>query len=142
MLHDVVQAEYPKFQRQSGQPGAGLVDVSPQQAFRFPFVGTTGGERLARGPLYAILAAFRWLVEDDPSGDTVRWRGGFETVLRRWRELAPKFVQLSTDRIGEVGGSADQLGRSASHWGMLHREVALAELTAGQAREGRALPAA
>ncbi len=133
MLHDIVQAEYPTFQRRAGLPGDGLVESSSDKGFDFPFIGRQGSERLARGPLYAILASFRWLVEADPAADTVRWRGGFENVLQRWRELAPRYVQLSTERLAECGGSADLLGKSASHWGMLHREVALAELMSGDA---------
>ncbi len=131
MLHDVVQSEFPTFHRQVGAAADGLIDSSGGNAFRFLFLGTSGTERLARGPLFAILAAFRWFVEDDPASGTVRWRGGFETVLRRWRELAPKFAQITQDRLVEAGGRADTVGRSASHWGMLHREVALSELMAG-----------
>ena len=129
-LHDVIQSEFPTFYRQAGQTASSLVEVSPQKPFVFPYLGASGPQRLARGPLYSVLAAFRWLVENDDSRDGVAsWRGGFSGVLHRWRELAPKFVQLTVDRLTETGGSADTLGRSASHWGMLHREVALAELT-------------
>lgn len=132
VLHDVIQSEFPKFLRQSTLPADGLVESSGDKPFRFLFLGATGDERLARGPLYSILAAFRWLVDDDPTKEAVSWRGGFENVLRRWRELAPKFVQLSVERLREVEGGAEMLGKSVSHWGMLHREVALAELMAAQ----------
>ena len=140
-LHDVVQSEYPAFQKQSRLPSGNLIESSPERPFPFVFLGTSGTERLLRGALYPILGAFRWLVEDDPDSGNVRWRGGFENVLRSWRSLAPRFVQVAADRLQESGGNGDLLGKSASHWGMLHREVALAELMAAQSAQARTPPA-
>lgn len=127
-LHDIIQLEFPKFHQQHGSPAPELIESSPKRPFEFPFLQTKAPSRCARGALFPMLAAFRWLVEDDPKAETVRWRGGLETVLRRWRDLAEKFVMLSADRSREVGRNADALGKSASHWSMLHREVALADL--------------
>jgi hypothetical protein len=37
-------------------------------------------------------------------------------------------VALTIDRCREVGDNPDALGRSASHWGSLHKEVAFLDL--------------
>jgi hypothetical protein len=140
LLHDLVQMELPKFHRQLGSPAPELIESSPNQSFSFPFVRDKAAERAARGALYPALAAFRWLVEDDLVSGDVRWKGGLENVLRRWRELATKFVELSATRIRESGGTADVLGKSASHWSMLHKEVALAELMTGGAKDAQLPP--
>jgi hypothetical protein len=137
-LHDIIRLEFPKFHRQQGFQAPELIETSADKPFAFPFLQARANDRLARGALFPALAAFRWLLEDDPAGDAVRWRGGLETALRCWRELAEKFVAQSADRSEEVGRSADAVGKSATHWSMLHKEIALAELTARQPAAARA----
>lgn len=94
-------------------------------------MGTRSTERLAKGALLPVLAAFRWLVELDPQTGLARWRtGGFNAVLERWRAASERLVALTVDRCREVGDNPDAIGRSASHWGSLHKEVAFLDLMA------------
>ena len=74
-----------------GRTTLGIIDKASKQPFAFTFIGEQSKERLQTGALYPILAAFRWMVEEDASGD-YRWRGGFGNVLRRWSETAPDLV--------------------------------------------------
>ena len=136
-LHDIVQLEFPTFHQQHGSKAPELIETTSKKPFDFPFIQAKSTERLAKGALYPVLAAFRWLIEDDPKADAVRWRGGLEHVLRRWRDLAERFVLLSAQRSHEIGGNADALGRSGSHWSMLHKEVALADLTSSSSTQVR-----
>jgi hypothetical protein len=133
-LHDIIRLEFPKFHRQQGLKAPELVETSSGKPYSFPFLQARGSDRLTRAALFPMLAAFRWLIDDDPAADTVQWRGGLETALRCWRSLAEKFVVQSAERSEEVGRSADALGKSATHWSMLHKEVALAEMTMRQAQ--------
>jgi hypothetical protein len=80
--------------------------------------------------LLPVLAAFRWLVENDAASDCVRWRGGFGQVLERWRAASERLVALTVEKCREVGDNPDALGRSASHWSALHKEVAFLDLLA------------
>lgn len=130
-LHDIIQLEFPKFHQQHNGGAPQLIERSTKRPFEFPFLQTKSSERLARGALLPLLAAFRWLVEDDAASGAVRWRGGLEAVLRRWRDLAEKLVLQTAERCREVGGNADAIGKSATHWSMLHKEVALSDLIQG-----------
>ena len=76
------------------------------------------------------MAAFRWLVEDNPLSGDLRWRGGFDNVLLRWRATAEKIVVRTVDRLTELQHNIDALGRSASYRGMLHKEIAFVDLLA------------
>jgi hypothetical protein len=44
--------------------------------------------------------------------------------------------------LREAGDNPDQLGKSVSHWGALHKEVALAELMAAQQPAAGTVPPA
>jgi hypothetical protein len=69
------------------------------------------------------------MVEEDPSGD-YRWRGGFDNVLRRWRETAPDLVRKTYERSKELGGNSNAIGKSRTHWDTLHQTVAFRDLMA------------
>lgn len=132
-LHDTIQLEFPKLYEQTGDPMPELIERAKKKPFEFVFLKTLSTERLARGALLPILAAFRWMVEDDPTHDTVRWRGGFDAVLKRWRETGPRLVAQTVDKSRECGRNPDAVGKSASHWGVLHKEVAFVDLMAQRA---------
>jgi len=100
--------------------------------YEFAFLLARSTERLARGALYPILAAFRWMIEDDPAADTVRWRGSFDNVLKRWRDTGERLITQTVDKSREVGHNPNAIGKSASHWGALHKEVAFVDLMAQQ----------
>jgi hypothetical protein len=128
-LHDTVQLEFPKILAQSGLKTPHLIETAVKRPFEFPFLQARSTERLHRGALLPVVAAFRWLVEDNPLSGDLRWRGGFGNVLARWRTTADKLVARTVDRYNELR-NIDALGRSASHWSMLHKEVAFVDLLA------------
>lgn len=127
-LHDTIQLEFPKFHRRQGVKAPELIETSSKRPFDFPFLRAKSTERLAKGALYPVLAAFRWFIDDDQNKSTVAWRGSFEEVVARWRTAADRLVGQSVNRMKEVGASPDSVGRSPSHWSMLHKEIAFIEL--------------
>lgn len=129
-LYDTVQIEFPKYLAQSGLKAPELIETT-KKTFEFPFIQARATERLHRGALLPTVAAFRWLVEDNPLSGDLRWRGGFDNVLLRWRATAEKIVVRTVDRLTELQHNIDALGRSASYWGMLHKEIAFVDLLAG-----------
>lgn len=129
-LHDTIQIEFPKLLERSGKRYAEVVEHASKRPHEFPFLGTRSTERLAKGVLLPVLAAFRWLVEDDPSSGAVRWRVSFDKVLERWRLASDRLVALTVEKCREVGDNPDAIGRSAPHWGALHKEVAFLDLIA------------
>jgi hypothetical protein len=130
VLHDTAQLEFPKLLERNGTRYAEIVEHANKRPHEFPFLRTRSTERLARGALLPVVAAFRWLVETDPASGTVRWRGGFGQVLERWRAASDRLVALTVEKCREVGDNPDALGRSASHWSALHKEVAFLDLLA------------
>ena len=82
--------------------------------------------RLVRG-IYPIIAAFRWMVEEDDTGNYC-WRGGFENVLKRWKDTAPDLVRKTFERSKELGGNSNAIGKSRTHWDTLHQTVAFRDL--------------
>jgi hypothetical protein len=55
------------------------------------------------------------MVEDGPDTDTVRWRGGFDNVVKRWRDTGGRLIAQTVDKSREVGHSPDAIDKSASH---------------------------
>ena len=129
-LHDTIQLEFPKLLERSGKSYAEVVERASKKPHEFPFLNTRSTERLAKGALLPVLAAFRWLVEEDPANGGFRWRVGFDKVLERWRTASDRLVALTVEKCREVGDNPDALGRSAPHWGALHKEVAFLDLIA------------
>jgi hypothetical protein len=128
VLHDTIQLEFPKLLERGGSRFTEVVERAAKRPHEFAFLGTRSTERLAKGALLPVLAAFRWLVETDPETNFARWRNGFGAVLERWRSASERLVALTIDRCREVGDNPDALGRSTSHWGSLHKEVAFLDL--------------
>lgn len=133
VLHDTIQLEFPKLLQRSGTSAPELVDRASKRPYEFPFLQTRSTERLAVGALFPVLAAFRWMVEDDTVSGQARWCGGFANVLDRWRAAGERLVALTVEKSKEAGNNPDAIGRSASHWGALHKEVAFVDLMAKQA---------
>jgi len=131
-LHDTIQIEFPKFLEQNGGGDSALIERAAKQPHEFSFLQTRSTERLARGALFPILAAFRWMIEDDPVTGQAKWRGGFDNVLERWRGAAERLVTQTVEKSGEVADNPDAIGRSASHWSALHKEVAFVDFMATQ----------
>jgi hypothetical protein len=129
-LHDTIQLEFPKLLERNGKTYSEVVERSSKRPHEFPFLGTRSTERLAKGALLPVLAAFRWMVEADSASGAVKWRVGFDKVLERWRTASDRLVALTIEKCREVGDNPDALGRSAAHWGALHKEVAFLDLIA------------
>lgn len=132
-LHDTIQLEFPKLHEQAHKQEPALIESATKKPFKFPFLQTHSTERLARGALFPILGAFRWMVEDNPSTGAAQWRGGFEGVVRRWHAAGERLVAQTVEKSAEVHRNTDAIGKSASHWGALHKEIAFLDLMAGPA---------
>ena len=133
-LHDIIQIGFAPVHVKSGGKARSLkiMDKKPEDSkhyFHFTFNGKKARERLQTGALYPILAAFRWMVEED-SAENYRWRGGFENVLRRWEDTAPDLVRKTFERSKELGGNSNAIGKSRTHWDTLHQTVGFRDLMA------------
>jgi hypothetical protein len=134
VLHDMIQDGFAEVHVKNGGKARSLkiMDTKPEdgkQFFHFTFTGQKSKERLQTGALYPLLAAFRWMVEEDESGNYC-WRGGFGNVLKRWRETAPELVRKTFERSKELGGNSNAIGKSRTHWDTLHQTVAFRDLMA------------
>ncbi len=135
-LHDLIQEGFAEVHVKNGGKARSLkiMDTKPEdgkQSFHFTFSGQKSTERLQTGALYPILAAFRWMVEDDGKG-AYRWRGGFGNVLKRWKETAPELARKTFERSKELGGNSNAIGKSRTHWDTLHQTVAFRDLMANK----------
>lgn len=133
-LHDTIQSEFPQIHNQNGGKAGNLniVDRKSEGSakdFEFIFTRKSAVMRLQTGPLYPLLAAFRWMVDETPEGD-YQWRGGFKSVQKRWRDTAPELVRKTVERSKELGGNANAIGKSRTHWEALHQTVAFRDLIA------------
>jgi hypothetical protein len=131
-LHDIIQIEFaPTHMKNGGKPRAlGIMDKKPEDGpatFPFIFTGKTAKLRLQTGALYPILAAFRWMVDEDEKG-LYRWRGGFDNVLARWKDTTPELIRKTLERSRELGANSNAIGKSRTHWDTLHQTVAFRDL--------------
>jgi hypothetical protein len=136
-LHDLIQIDFAPVHVKNGGKARSLkiMDKKPEdgkQSFSFTFIGKQSKESLQTGALYPMLAAFRWMVEEDASGNYC-WRGGFDNVLKRWKETAPDLVRKTFERSKELGGNSNAIGKSRTHWDTLHQTVAFRDLMAKKA---------
>jgi len=126
-LHDTIALEArAKWNKAfSGKAGhATFMEKRERGKFKFIFIGKTDERRLSNAALYPMLAAFRWMVEEDPTKKRYRWRGGFKTVLERWEQAAPELMRLTFEQNNETGRTPNALGKSRPHWNNLHTKLA------------------
>jgi AIPR protein len=126
-LHDTIALEArEKWNREtSGKAGhATFMERRERGKFKFIFIGRANERRLSNAALYPMLAAFRWMVEDDPSKKKYRWRGGFKTVLARWSDVAAELMKLTFEQNKDSGRTPNALGKSRPHWNNLHTKLA------------------
>ena len=86
-LHDTIALEArEKWNKAMGGKAGHATFMEKRQRgkFKFVFIGKADERRLSNAALYPMLAAFRWMVEEDPSKSRYRWRGGFKAVQERW----------------------------------------------------------
>lgn len=131
-LYDTIRYDFHIIRTRGGGRGGALKIVESREdsadPFMFPFIGKRRRHRLTRGALYPILAAFRWMVVEDPTTGCFKWRNGFDSVLERWGEVQERLVNMTVEKANEVGRKPDAIGKSRPHWGALHKEVAFVDL--------------
>lgn len=134
VLHDVIAEEgaekYNEYFRLNGGRGAGRrlewVDNRNRGKFKFPFTGREGTARLNRAAIYPVMAAFRWMVEDD--GSQVRWKGDFQSVRSMWDRVGPEFMKMTQDTSIENARKTLAIGKSPTHYNALHAVMAKHQL--------------
>ena len=133
ILHDTIRRDSRDLwnsQVPGGKFGNFSFVESKKRGFEFPFTGKRADYRLMNGALYPILAAFRWMVEDDPMTYSARWRGGFQHVIERWEASAAELLRMTQQANDELGRNPNAIGKSRNHWANLHARVAMRELMA------------
>lgn len=132
VLHDTIRCESRKYWNETGGKFGHLAFVEGRKRgeFTFPFTGKTSEYRLMNGALYPMLAAFRWMVEEQGKGKPVRWKGGLQEVLRRWEGSAEELLRMTFQVSNELGRNPNAIGKSRSHWANLHARVAMRDLMA------------
>ena len=131
VLHDMIRAEARRLYNEAttGKGGAlAFVEHRQRGEYTFPFSGGTDEFRLMNGALYPMMAAFRWMVEEDEASVNYRWRGGFDSVARLFRATAPELMKMTRQTCVELGYNVNAVGKSKSHWAGLHSRVAMADL--------------
>lgn len=126
ILHDTISLEARQRWNDAVQGKAGnatFMEKRERGKFNFIFVGKEDERRLTNAALYPMLAAFRWMVQEDPKTKQYRWRGGFKAVLERWHQAAPELMALTFDQNREAGRTPNALGKSRAHWNNLHTKL-------------------
>lgn len=138
VLHDTISCDSRDYWNEAGGKFGNLAFVEDRKRgeFTFHFTGKTSKYRLMNGALYPMLAAFRWMVEEDGKAKVLRWRGGFKEVLRRWESSAEELLRMTFQVSNELGRNPNAIGKSRSHWANLHARVAMRDLMA-TAEKGR-----
>jgi hypothetical protein len=133
VLHDTIRYESRDHWNEGGGKYGHLAFVEGRKRglWTFPFIGETHQFRLTNGALYPLIASFRWMVENGPTGD-VQWRGGFGAVLDVWRQSAEELLRSVNQASVELGRNPNAVGKSKNLWSNLHRLVAMRDLMAHQ----------
>ena len=129
-LYDHIRYDFREIHNQAGGRAGNLNIIEEagkrRGTFEFPFAALPQNNyRLTKGASYPILAAFRNYVEIDEKTNAAKWQGGFEAVLRAWKEVAPELVEETYSATKEIGRTPDQLGKNRKHWDNLHMKVQL-----------------
>lgn len=129
-LHDTIAIEGRDKHNSAGGKGGKLAFVESRKRgeFEFAFIGETSKYRVIGGALFPMLAAFRWLVHQDPTSGLVQWRGGFKGVRELWNKTGPELMRATHETSIELGRKPYAIGRSRNHWQTLHKTVANADL--------------
>jgi AIPR protein len=109
----------------TGKDNEAIPDV-----WAFPFISEGKPDivratyRLSKGVRYAMLAAFRTFVEADGETGTVRWAGGFETVLGAWQALGGDMMATAKDVSQASNYNPNAVGKNRPLWRQLHQMAA------------------
>jgi hypothetical protein len=132
-LHDLIGLQARNKHNEPGGKKAGkLVYVEggskKRSPFDFVFIGKQAKYRLVGGALFPMLAAFRWMVEEDPNTGVLQWRGGFRNVKALWNEVGAELMRATQSTSDELGRKPPAIGRSRNHWASLYKTVTTADL--------------
>ena len=125
-FHDIVGKQGRElYNRLPNTKGGSLafVDQRKRGKYSFHFTDEQDYYRLAPGALYPMMAAFRWYVEDDSMSGTMKWRGGFPSVVKTWNELGGELMRATMQTSNELGRNPQSIGKSRNHWSNLHSRV-------------------
>ena len=127
-LYDLIRHDFRDMVNASGGNAGNMKiveDASERKgSFVFPFAGLTGSKyRLTKGATFPILAAFRSYVEINPKTGNAKWRGGFDQVLKVWKETGPALVNETCLLVKDGHRSPDQVGKHRKHWGTLYMRL-------------------
>lgn len=132
VFHDTVAQSARDMWNRSTPGGKGgnlsFIESREKGSFEFQFTGKKGQHRLMGGALYPVLGAFRWYVAVDSKSLTMRWRGGFESVLAAWDRDGPELLKATKQMSDELGRNPNAIGKSRPHWANLHTIVAKKDL--------------
>jgi AIPR protein len=103
---------------------------SSHKPFHFTFLGVDGHDRLMNGALYPMLAAFRWMAEEDATTGLAKWKRPFQEVLEMWQEIAGELFVSSLEMGRDLGYNVNALGKNKTHWANLYKAVAMKDLMA------------
>ncbi len=96
----------------------------------FPFISEGKPEvvrstyRLAKGVRFAMLAAFRSIVQVNEDTDNVEWVGGFEQVLAAWQAIGGEMMMTAKDVSKAAGYNPTAVGKNRPFWRQLHQIAA------------------
>ncbi len=127
-LHDTIANEARDHYNKTGGSAGHLTFMEGRKRgkHRFPYIGKESEYRLARSALLPMLGAFRWMVGVDVDTGKYQWKGGFNSVLDLWRDVAPKLMQQTQNTSLANGRKVYAIGRSLNHWETLHATVGMA----------------
>ena len=88
----MIQSEFAEIRNRAGGKAGSLKIVdSRERLFHFVFTDRRETRRLQTGALYALVAGFRWMVEETPEG--TNWKILHpEQWVHRFNELGPEVV--------------------------------------------------
>jgi hypothetical protein len=121
VLYDYIRHDFRSIHNEAGGRAGkmNIIEESVRQ-LDFPFAQLPANKyRLTKGACYPMLAAFRNMIELDESGNA-KWRGGFRSVLRLWKEAGPELVAETDNATEDIGRTPDHLGKNRKHWDGLH----------------------
>lgn len=122
-LSDIVSFEARELHNAEGGRAGRLSFVEQSsRGFDFPFIDQHNEYKLARGALIPMLGAFRWMVQESPSGN-FQWKGSFDDVRRLWKRCGAELMRATQATSDELGRSPDAIGKSRNHWATLHSIV-------------------
>lgn len=129
-LYDHVRHDYREMHNKLGG-AAGKMNIMEQASakrgdFEFPFAEIPPCEyRLTKGASLPILAALRNYVAINTKTGLACWEGGFDQVLKEWKEGGVDLVAETAQATREGDRNPDQLGKSRKHWDNLHMKTQL-----------------